>query len=369
MRSSASLGMVATFMLALVGCPSGNQPDNVNTNTNDSGTNDNGSTPALHPATWQRSSGTIFGGTTRELTHLVLNDDATAEFYYRHTEAHFTTCASGLFDQTAAMLTVAMCGPDSYPSLIAYELLDANTLELTDVDGRQGVFVRASLPAEVACLDLTVLNTYPGVPRPDVWSGLAYDTTQLWYTNSDRLAQGITLTGTPTSTLDLTARFVHAYQGNALWLTAPAAAGETVQRRDHFNTLLDQVDTVALGASTEIAAIAHDDASHVLWLHGWPDDASSHRFVRVDADAEPDLLLGIDNFDVDVDAMTFGGGSLWALIDVDRHIIQLDPATLTPLQTYIAPDFAAWHGLAWAEGSLYLIGSDADGGVLIQAQP
>jgi hypothetical protein len=362
MRSPAGLGLIATFMLALVGCPSGNQPDNVNANINSS-------PPALYPATWQRTSGTIFGRGARELTHLVLNDDSTAEFHFRHAEAGFTTCTGALFEQSAGMLRVAMAVPEHSLALITYDLLDADTLQLTDVNGDQGVFTRTTLPAGVECLPLTVLNTYAGLPRPDVWTGLAYDTTQFWYTNSDRLAQGISLTGAPTTTLDLTVRFVHAYQGDAFWLTAQAAAGITVERRNHLNVLLDVVDTAALGAPTQIAALAYDETGDVLWLQGWVEETGDHRFLRVDSAAEPDVLLGTDDFDVDVDAMAFGGGSLWALIDIERYIIQLDPATLTPLQTYIAPDFATWHGLAWVEGALYLIGSDASGGVLIQTQP
>jgi hypothetical protein len=356
-------GLVVVLAVTLSGCPSnGNGAANGNTN-------DNTSAAQLAPATWQRTSGAIFGGGPHELTHMVLNNDATAEFYYRHAEIGFVTCAGGLFEQTATMLTVAISGPEVHPELVLYEMLDADTLQLTDVNGEQGVFVRATLPAEVECRELTVLNTYSGVARPDSWTGLAYDTTQLWYTNGDRDAQGVQLTGVLGSTLDLTG-IAHGYQENALWLTAGGGPdADRVQRRDRFNALLDEVDTTALGAPTDITALAYDDINGILWLHGQASDGTGYRFVRVNVQVDPAVLLGTNDFNTNVQSIAFDGSSLWLLVAAIPHIVQVDPDTLTPLHTYAAPTDATWQGLAWAEGSLYLIGADASGGVLIQTQP
>ncbi len=370
MKRPLRMGSVVALALALGGCPSNNNQDNANQNdTSAANANDNTSPAALYPGTWQRTGGTIFGGVAHELAYMVLNADATADFYYRHTEIGYVTCVSGLFEQTATMLTVAISGPGSRPVMTAYDLIDANTLELTDADGEAGLFSRATLPAEAQCLELTVLNTVTGVPRPHGATGLAYNGVYLFYTDADRFVQSVTLSGAPVHTTDLSFGVVHAYQDAALWLVSTTSDTDQAQRRNASDSLVDLVDTTDLGHAISVRALAYDALGHVLWLHGPTGYPFINQLLRVAIDAEPHVLLGADNFRTEVRAMAFDGPSLWVLLEWDEQIVQIDPATLGPLRTYALPAGASWYGMTWAEGALFLIGAGAGGGVLIQTQP
>jgi hypothetical protein len=365
MKYVVTIGILAPCLL-VAGCPGNNNAANPNANSDDST-----SAPALHPATWQRVSGNIFAQPQYELTHMVLNDDSTVDLYYRHPDLGFVVRYWGLFEQGSTTLTVAAAGDlMSVPEMLAYKLPDPNTLELTSVYGDGSVFTRAALPTDVQCPELTALNTFPGVPEPHVGTGLAYDGLNLLYGNADYLVQAVTLDGHPAYTAEPTRFQVHAYQDGGLWLTSGGPGGtDEVQRRDTGDVLFDSVNTTDLGASTRVRSIAYDAGSHVLWLHGPANDVDGYRLLRVDSDSEPDVLLAAEQLDISVEAMTFGGGSLWLLIDYGRHIVQFDPATLTPERSYVAPRSAAWDGLAWIDGSLFLIGTSAGEGVLIQTQP
>jgi len=368
MRYLQGMGLVTALALALAGCPSNN---NANSNDNSAANaNDNMAVAPLYPATWQRTSGTIFGGIDRELSYLVLNEDSTADVHYRNLANGFVTCASGLFDQSAAMLTVSIAEPWGEPVMMAYHLLDANTLELMGADGDEGLFSRAALPAEAQCLELTVLNTFTGLPRPHSATGLAYNGAFLFYTDGEGLAETVSLTGVAVSTRDLSFGVVHAYQDAGMWLVSTTSDTDHVQRRNGADTLVDQVDTAALGNAIRVQAVAYDAVGHVLWLHGLTTSYPyTYQFLRVDLEADPHVLLGAAGFDTEVLAMAFDGASLWLLLEWGEQIIQIDPATLSPLHSYAVPAGGSWYGMAWAEGALFLIGTNGEAGVLVQTQP
>ncbi len=364
---------VLALCLVFAGCPGQDNDTNVNqnANSNNNSANENATaTPLLYPAAWQRTSGTLFSSSKSELAYLVLNADSTLEMYHRDPGVGFITCSGGLFEQGAAIVTFTFPGPESRLELLAYELPDANTLNLRDVAGEITVFTRVTLPANATCLELSVLNTYTGLPRPSNWSGLASDNTLLWYTNTDGWVQRLSLAGAPGPAGHLSFNLVHGYQASALWLLSTADADAHVaQRRNAFDILQDEVDTEALGAPTSLRSLAYDDANHVLWLHGTIVGSDGYQMLRVNSDAEPDVLLDVRAYDANIRSMAWDGASLWLLFGEDDYVIQVDPTTLAPLHIYTAPSDVDWVALAWVEDSLYLLGAGAGGGVLIQTQP
>lgn len=369
MKRLITVASAVALTLVFAGCPGQDNDPNANQNAS-TNSNDNSSTPLLYPAAWQRTSGSLFSSSKSELAYLVFNADNSLEMYHRDPGVGFISCSGGLFEQSAAIVTLSFPGPESRLELLAYELPDANTLNLRDIAGAVTVFTRVTLPADAVCLELNVLNTYTGLPRPSNWSGLASDNNLLWYTNIDGLVQRVSLEGAPGPAADLTFNIVHAYQAHALWLLSTAVANAHVaQRRNGFDVLQDEVDTDVLGAPMSLDCLAYDDANHVLWLCGAVVGSDGHQVLRVNSDAEPDVLLDVRALDANAGSMAWDGATLWLMIGDDDSIIQVDPVTLAPLHTYTAPSDVDWVALAWVENSLYLLGAGAGGGVLIQTQP
>ncbi len=97
------------------------------------------------------------------------------------------------------------------------------------------------------------------------------------------------------------------------------------------------------------------------------------RFLSVNSNAEPDLLLGISVFGVSLNGMTWDGTNMWALAGsgLSTAIVQIDMTTFSALATYGTPDSAVdWQGIAAVGGNLFLIGREnANQGVLMEVTP
>jgi hypothetical protein len=363
MKALIAVANIAALTFVLVGCPS----QNSNTNGNDN----NSTASALYPAAWQRSSGTLFTSSKSELAYLVFNADHTFELHHRDPGVGYINCSGGLFQQGGALVTLNFPGPESWVVLLAYELPDADTLNLTDVDGEVTVLTRVTLPAAAECVELNVLNTYTGLPRPSNWSGLAYGGSLLWYTNGDGLVQRVGLSGAVGPAGHLSFNLVQGYQADALWLLSSAAPDrQRSECRNGFDELQDQVDTAVLGAPTSLDCLAYDEVNHVLWMLGSAAGGEGRQMLRVNSDADPNVLLDVRPFDALSRSVAWHGASLWLLLGEDDSVVQVEPTTLAPLRTYTPPSDVEWVALAWVGDFLYLLGTDSGGdGVLIQTQP
>ncbi len=105
----------------------------------------------------------------------------------------------------------------------------------------------------------------------------------------------------------------------------------------------------------------------MLWLSGEP-DTGSDELLCVDADAEPDVLLEVREFDLRLDALTWDGTHLWALRS-SRFVLRIDPLTFEVLETYLLPDYRDdWQGIAAVGDQLSVIGQRDDEGVLVELE-
>ncbi len=389
MKHVVIAGMSVLFALILGGCPSGDGAgnENLNANLNENSTanenanlngnvNDNSAddSPSLLPGVWHRTSTeTMQAGGDTELDYMVLNDDYTAVFHFRSPSLGLFVCHHGLFLPGPGIMFLAF--PNLFEGTLMgqYEMVDANTVSMVSPDGETIVFEHVdALPAEYVCGELAVTNTFTALPRPDSDSGLAYDGTQLWYTldaslNLQPVAPGTGAAGAPVAAL--TYPYVQACQGTDFWLIQ--SGSKKTQLRNQGNVLMDEVDTdVGLATPTTIHAVTYDADDHVLWIHGTASGLGVGQMLRVNSDAEPDVLIGVNPLDVEIEALAWHSATLWALIDAGPYIVvQFDPVTLVPVRTYLTPrPEAHWRGLAWIGDSLYLIGDEAGEGVLVQTQ-
>jgi hypothetical protein len=332
--------------------------------------NDNSAPPPIAPGFWEIVSGDLLQNGPVDLAYMALNADHTVDFHYYMPELNIAVGQTGIYSVAGSVLLLGFGTPPT-PVMLVFDQPDADTLHLMSDGGDELVLARAAeIPEQFQCLPLTPVHTYTGLPRPHERTGMAYDGSRLWYTTDASVLQAIDpADGTPGETHVLTTPLVHAYQGGAFWVISGSGAMEQAEHRRLDNTLLDEIDTrVDLGEANRIEVLAWESRDNVLWVHGSLPDHSADRFLRVACLGEPDELLGVDEFDVAISAMSWHGRELWAI--VSGMVVQLDMTALRGEVTYrVDLPGIRWRGIAWAGDAMFLIGANDDGGVLVEVDP
>ena len=99
------------------------------------------------------------------------------------------------------------------------------------------------------------------------------------------------------------------------------------------------------------------DGTH-LWIAGSSREDRRNLILRVDSDAEPDVLLSDFTFDQHLIGFTLLDGQMWALVNVLGYkLIQIDPASGKATRTINLPALAEgdFEGLEAHDGSLFLL--------------
>lgn len=314
-----------------------------------------------------------------QFEYLVLNSNGTMQLSLRSPSTGALRCWYGIHSviEDTLFINIDYDYDDffGFTGFAFFFMPDENTLELIGVRGELSVLTREpELPQEFDCGTLNVLNRFDDLAvRPDDDTGLAFDGTVLWFTdNVDRKAYPIApQTGTLGAPLDLTnGRYVHAAQGLDFWTHDQ---GPSAKRLTRANAIVDEVNTSTdLAEPLQLEALAFDSVDNVLWMHGYNSTDRVHRFLKVNAEVEPDALLDKADFDQFLLALTWDGASLWAITGYPQSVIQIDASTMKAIATYRVPDGQIeWQGIAAIDSSLFLIGDDYRNraGVLIEVQP
>ncbi len=354
------------------------------------GARGSGTTPLA--GAWRYLSGSAFSGPQFSdqdfegtLRFLVLAEDGTLDLLLQDEASLTLFCHRGVYVRTTGGLVVEIRRESEAVTLLFLrQQPDADTLVLLDASGGATTFAReAAVPPQLACIAPTVLSTRPGLAAvPTFFTGLAFDGTDLWFTdeNEDDVYPIDPVTGVlgaPITFDNSQFQMVHACQGTDFWTHCRCGGSQEAQRRTQADAFVDQVDTqVDLLEEISVRAIAYDPVAAVLWLHGFGDDGIA-RFLRVDSDSEPDVLLQTGDFDVSLRSMAWDGTNMWGITQ-SQNIVRIDVSTFTAIATYDTPDVnVEWTGIASAPASggpgnsIYLIGRDtASGtGVLTEIQP
>jgi hypothetical protein len=328
---------------------------------------------------WQRSSGSLFADqTSSQPEFLVLNADGTGNLNLREPNTGVLTCG-GLFHSTseaALVLDLSQFGFGT-PVLLTSQP-DGSTLALREVGGDSATFTRAAA-AGAQCSAFTVNARFDGLSVvPDGFSGLAFDGASLWYEEDNTgmvfpIDPATGVLGTPVD-LGSSSQFthVHAMQGTDFWAHCGCGGSQDAQRRTMAGATVDSVDTETdLADRIGIRGIAYDGVGNVLFLHGRSANTGVQRLLRVNSNAEPDVLLGAVDFPVPLRSMTWDGANLWAIVSFSPPVvIRVDVNTATATATYAVPDATVeWQGIAAVGSHLFLVGRKSDKGVLINVSP
>lgn len=216
----------------------------------------------------------------------------------------------------------------------------------------------------------TVIECFD-VPTSHYYSGLAYDGNWLWYTVEDGTVS-IPInpeTGAIDNPIPVTA-VLHAAQEGDFWTHCSCGGSPDALRKGKNNFVKDFVRTeVDFQSEISIRGIAYDGTGHVLYLAGEPGGTSETKLFRVNSDAEPDVLLGINTIDFingGVRAITWDGLSLWAIFGIGTQtIVNIDASSGMVIESYASPDaMVDWQGIASVGEEFFLLGSKSSDAVL-----
>ena len=145
------------------------------------------------------------------------------------------------------------------------------------------------------------------------------------------------------------------------------------ERRTALDVSVDTVDTdTDLSHEISIRGIAYDNSGNFLWLHGYSYDTNKRTLLKVNSNAEPDVLISAVDLDISIRSMSWEGTHLWALTSTyPPVIVRIDPTTAQSTATYIVPDRTVnWYGIASTGSQIFLLGSDSSNkGIIISITP
>jgi hypothetical protein len=316
------------------------------------------------------SSGTPFLDTGLTPRFLTLDPDGQARVNLENERSGALVCAQFPWARGAnPAITLDLTRVQSQRTRVLRTALPTDDeLRLTDNLGVTLLFSRATaVPAEVECGALVEGQRFTGLPQPTFSTGLAYDGTYLWYTDTtDTTAHPVDpATGTLGAPVDLGTVFgfayVHAVQAGDFWVHCNCGSNETAVRVSPGGSQIDTVDTgVDLGDKVHIGALAFDAAAGALWIFG-RSDTSEQRLIRALTDGEPDQLQLAGPFATNLRALAFDGSALWGLTgDSPASVLRIDPLNGGATATFTIPDeTVAWRGVATVGDQIFLVGATA----------
>jgi hypothetical protein len=211
-----------------------------------------------------------------------------------------------------------------------------------------------------------VVETTTGLPAPHSFGDVVHHGGDLLY-NSDRATL---------QRYDLATSSLGSPEASAnKWIMTTQPVGEVVHFWGHcgcggspdvwrhdFASTFDTIHTGDdLGRQISVRAGEWIQSTGTLWLHGKESATSVGRFLLIDSNAEPDVLLDTRYFNRTVNALAFDGTDLWAIVTVaSRSVCRLDMTTGRVIESFEVPDeTVTWTGLDFdANGMMYLVGQD-----------
>lgn len=329
--------------------------------------------PALD-GVWEHTSGTFFEDEFVP-AYLELLPDGTGTVFARAESSGLEICPTLLYGFAGDVLTLSLDGVD--PRLYRLERPDDDSLSLITVDGETISFTRTSdVPADARCFVPAAMTLTTSLsPSAHQFGTMAFDGSDLWYTTKDsRVVQVDPATLTTTGGFALTGyRYVDALQDGDIWANCGCGNSTDLARKTAADVQVDVVSAgVLLGESPVAIRGAEWTGTHLLLVtFGFND--GRRRLLRVDSEAEPDVLVSSVDLDMPAQGLALASdGTLWTIsVALDRPVlVRFDPATGMALDTLPLPaDIAYWHGVTAGAGAIWVIGDlGAEPGALIKLE-
>ena len=346
-RSALSLVLFATLAVAgvAVGCGGGSS----------SKTDDNGRA-AGH---WQIQGSTTFGFVPN-VTYLDLAKDGSALLNTSDPVMGAVSCGRLIFAVLNDKI-LSIQFPGGGVNYFQYKR-SGSTLTLTDAFGAQTTFKSvASIPAASTCTALPASSPlyFPATNSPTLGYGphFAGEGSRFWYFRNTYDVGWYDLATGSTGGGFLYGQMPDAVQGATIW----AENNDAIVRMDTAGTVVDTVTTSdpTIGIDLSINTATFDGTD--LWLGGNTTNANrTNMWLKIDSGVEPDLLLSSGLLPSYPEGMAVRNGHLFVLSQsVGDTLIEIDPATGAPVQSYLMPPGPQyWQGLAIVNGTVYSLSAD-----------
>jgi len=246
-----------------------------------------------------------------------------------------------------------------------YEQTSGEELVLSDALGRKvHLHKLAELPAEVACKKAGFAGEPLELNLDLATNKLVAEGSFLWVVDEARNVHPIDFAAASVgggSLLSNTSyHHIFAMQAGSFWTTCRCGGNEKTELVGLGGAVSETVDTAALGHDINISAGTYD--GRYLWLAG-RSDAGKTTYLKVDAYANPNVLVGWAEFQLPVTALTYHDGHLWGLVHFGGfrkfRLVEFDPLTGTIMDSYDLPatkgELMGFYGLASMGGDLYVL--------------
>lgn len=362
-------------------------------NANQADANLDGIGDACDPTgTWKRVSGTVFASTsiststTNHVEYMQFNGDGNGMLFLRDSETNLLISGDltyGLAGRNALILDLSTFSTpveDGYVNgqrTLSYTFTDSSNIKFQDAGGNESNYTRASVvPDDVKAKTLGLGSRFTFGVRPvSSWGSMAYDGAFLWFPEQSTAnlypinpANGALGAA---NVLPGGYAYIFACQGTDFWGSCACGSVSDCKRKTQAGVDVDTVDTSTAPISSQltISCGAWDTNNNVLWLAGYNGLTNETRLVRINSNANPNVLIGVTRFNVSLRALTFRGSELWGVTSAyPQAVVKIDPTTFTISATYTVPDLSVqWAGIAAVGTQLQLLGIIPGTGGVLQA--
>jgi hypothetical protein len=296
-----------------------------------------------------------------------------------HTESNVLACDQLVYASVADDV-VSLFSNVLGSRLLVFEKNEADSLTLTNEKGASQTFTKvASVPTSAICEQKSFEASFEAIPvNLTSFTSLLSDGTNLRVSSEDgnvyainpdngQLGVGIPLGGDFNlgGTFDDTVTM----QGSSdFWAHCGCGGSQEIVRFKAGDTAAtDIIDTATdLAKAINIKQAAYD-GTH-LWIAGRSSEEGRNLVLKVDAEAEPDVLVSSFAFGHSVQGLTFHEGQLWALVDVlGPKLVQIDASNAKAVRTIAIPELSqgGYQGLTSLNGSLFLLAEVSDSVVAV----
>lgn len=329
----------------------------------------------------QASNGEILRGLgVSQLKYLKLNANGTGEAYAVESSTNVLTCAPLLYavlNANTISISSDLVGVSiGSAELFNLEKLGDTSIRLTSAKGATQTFSQVStVPPTSLCETANVTARLENIAvEPGSFSNLVTDGTNLRIADQDRKVQIINpTTGAILGNEDISSSSyddVITMQGATdYWAHCGCGNSEDVARFKAGTAPTDIINT-RTDLSNEIGVRAGAFDGTNLWLGGYSYSAQIFRVLRINATAEPDVVLSSFDFKIGLEAIAFNDPDLWGLVGSQSAVlVKIDPSTAKATRTIKLPEVSNgyYRGLTALGGKLYAMIALDNGKITIYA--
>lgn len=357
----AVLLSVLTLPVLLGACEAG---------TDDPTDTDTDATPSFETlqGIWQATGDSVLygAGDFGDLGYLAFEPTVAAggfvDIYAQRPTSGRLVCESGIYTAgTDGVLDVALARDDGDADAYLYER-DGDTLTLWNAYAEMQTFTAVdAVPEASVCGSVSAGAEVTFDVEVTSFGNLLFDGTDVRLPTDDGVVKLDLTARTASDTLTYSASYRHqlTMQGTDAWGHCGCGGSEEIVRSSIGGATVDTVDTDALGHRVSVRAAAWD-GSH-LWVTGYSYDSGATRLLKIDSDAEPDMVLLDIELGDSPQALVASGGVLYGLIQTS--VVEMSKTTGMATQTWQLTNEGSYYpfGLTHDGTSLY-VGDTTDNG-------